>query len=103
MLPFKKFIYQEIQRGVPALLVGDIGGTNSNFGIAQIMEGDARLLFSLHVKSQDVTHFTDLVKDVLAYVRTTYALEIKSACFAAAGVVAPRQRILQAEQLEDND
>lgn len=91
MLPFKEVIYQEIKQNVSALLVADIGGTNSNFGIAQIVNGDAHMMFSLHVKSQDVTNFTDLVKDILDYVQSTYGLIIKNACFAAAGVVAPRQ------------
>lgn len=100
MLPFREVVYQEIQRGVPALLVADIGGTNSNFGIAQIVDGDARLLFSLHFKSKEVTNFTDLVKDVLAYVQTTYALDIKSACFAAAGVVAPKQEYCKPSNLK---
>ena len=100
MLPFKEVVYREVEFGVPALLVADIGGTNSNFGIAQIIEGDARLLFSLHVKSQEVTNFTALVKDGLAYVQQHYGLQIENACFAAAGVVAPRQEYCKPTNLK---
>jgi glucokinase len=100
MLPFKEIVYQEVKKGVPALLVADIGGTNSNFGIAQILDGDAQLLFSIHMKSQDITNFVDVVKDVLSYVRTTYGLDIKSACFAVAGVVSPRQEYCKPTNLK---
>ena len=100
MRSFREVIYREVQYGVPALLVADIGGTNSNFGIAQIIENDARLLFSLHVKSQEVNNFTDLVKDVLLYARENYGLEIHNACFATAGVVAPRQEYCKPTNLK---
>jgi glucokinase len=100
MLPFKEVIYTEIKKGVPALLVADIGGTNSNFGIAQIVDGDAKMLFSIHFKSQEITSFTDVVKDLLDYIHKKYALTIKSACFAAAGVVAPKQNFCKPTNLD---
>lgn len=100
MLPFKEVVYEDIQKGGQALLVADIGGTNSNFGIARIVDGDAHLMVSVHVKSQEVTNFTELVKDVLSYVALKYELTIKNACFAAAGVVAPRQEYCKPTNLK---
>lgn len=99
MLAFKEVVYAKIKKNVPALLVADIGGTNSNFGIAQITDGDAKLLFSVHFKSQEITNFTDVVKDLLDYIKKKHALEIKSACFAAAGVVTPKQNFCKPTNL----
>lgn len=100
MLPFREVIYEEITKDVPALLVADIGGTNANFGIAQIIDDDATLLFSIHFKSQEITNFTNVVQDLLKYVEDTYALHIKSACFAAAGVVTPKQNFCKPTNLD---
>lgn len=91
MLNFKFVAYQDVPRGLSALLVGDIGGTNSNFGIASIKDGDAQLLYSMHFKSQEIIRFEDVVQDVLDYAKATYDLHIQNACFAAAGVVSPKQ------------
>ncbi len=68
------------------ILVGDIGGTNSNFGIFQKSEDTLKFLLSIHAKSKEVDNFTDLVQEVLNYVRHKYGFEIKQAIFAAAGV-----------------
>lgn len=91
MLPYKQIIHGPIPKGGYGLLVGDIGGTNSNFGIAYIHDEKADLVLSLHIKSKEITDFAQVVKDVLDYVAETYLIRIKSACFAAAGVVTPKQ------------
>ncbi len=100
MLPFKEVIYEEIEKGTPALLVADVGGTNANFGIAQIVDDDAVLLFSIHFKSQEITNFSNVVKDLLDYVHKKYNLKIKNACFAAAGVVTPKQDFCKPTNLD---
>jgi len=99
MLPFKEVLYRKVERNVTALLVADIGGTNANFGIAHIVGDDAHLLFSLHVKSKEIKDFTSLVRDVLFYAHKTYGITIKSACFAAAGAVAPKQEVCKPTNL----
>lgn len=75
-----------IPKNSELLLVGDIGGTNSNFGFFQHKENKLILLFSLHAKSKEVKNFTDIVREVLAYAHRHYATTCKRACFAAAGV-----------------
>jgi glucokinase len=70
-----------------AYLVADIGGTNANFGVFKNVHGVARLLYSMHFKSKEITHFTEVIKQVLAYARDMYRLEIPAACVAAAGVI----------------
>lgn len=99
LLPFKEVIYKDIKKGSYALLVGDIGGTNSNFGIAHIINGDAELAISIHMKSQEITDFTQVVNDILDLVSKKYDITINSACFAAAGVVTPKQKFCKPTNL----
>ena len=92
MFTFKERTYvATIPRDVEAILAGDVGGTNCNFGIFQLVDGELSLLFSVHFKSQEITNFTDVIKQVLAHVQTAYQITIKKACLAAAGVVDPER------------
>lgn len=91
MLPFKEVMYKQINRGKTGILVGDIGGTNSNFGIAQIINDHPELIFSIHIKSKDIANFTQTVAEILEYVKTTYDITLANACFATAGAVTPKQ------------
>ena len=75
--------------GITALLVGDIGGTNSNFGVFSDDGTKRTLLCSLHFKSQEVTDFNALVAQVVTYLKERYAITIHHSCFAAAGIVPP--------------
>lgn len=89
MLPFKEVKYvDEMPKNCMCVMGADIGGTNSNFGIFQSTNGNLVLILSLHFKSQDVTSFTDLIKDILDYLKQKYGITIKHAGFAAAGVVS---------------
>lgn len=87
MLPFRQVQYHETQPKKAALLVGDIGGTNSNFGIAQIVNKQLALVYSIHIKSKEITNFSCVVKDILTYVQQTYSITIADACFAVAGII----------------
>ena len=87
MTEFKEVVYRSINPKYEFhFLVGDIGGTNSNFGIFATMNGKAHMLFSLHTKSQEITDFTGVIKDLLAYVKQKYGITLNTACFAVAGV-----------------
>ncbi|MCX5922187.1 MAG: glucokinase [Candidatus Dependentiae bacterium] len=89
MLTLREVIYvQEVPRNVRAILVGDIGGTNSNFGIFQHPDDGLSLLLSLHAKSQEIVSFSDLVNQVLLHIKDRYSITVHHACFAAAGVVS---------------
>lgn len=89
MLAFKEVLYvDEVSKNITAILVADIGGTNSNFGIFQSTNGKLKLLFSMHYKSQKITQFTNVVNQTLNHIKETYNITIHNACFAAAGVVS---------------
>ena len=90
MIQFKEKKYvSDIPRNITGILGADIGGTNSNFGIFQIRNGKPILLFSFHVKSQEIREFPPVVNDLLTLVKQTYGITISHALFAAAGVVSP--------------
>lgn len=86
---FREVVYQTAasNTGTP-FLVGDIGGTNANFGIFQHNNGKHILLSSIHFKSQEITNFTDIIKQVIEYAKTKYNINIQIACLASAGVVS---------------
>ncbi len=89
MMPLKEVMYvSSVPEHVKAILVSDIGGTNSNFGIFQLLDGSYQLLLSLHAKSKEVTNFADLIADISEYVKDKYKITIKRACLAAAGPIS---------------
>ncbi len=87
MLTFKKVQYVPFSYSGLVVLVGDIGGTNSNFGIFDLTATQLRLLVSLHFKSQEITDFPGVVDDVLTYIKSLYNISIKYACIGSAGIV----------------
>jgi glucokinase len=97
---FKEEIYvQTMPRDITCLMGADIGGTNSNFGIFNIDQKKPVLLLALHAKSQEITDFPGLVKEVLSYLRAKYNITIKNALFAAAGVVSENRDYAQPTNL----
>jgi len=97
MLPFKQVLYRDqISRDSDYILVGDIGGTNSNLGFFKFEQnstqnsGDRNLvfIFSMHFKSKDIKNFPDLIQDIVTYVKKEYGITITQTGFAAAGVAS---------------
>lgn len=82
---------QEIPHNITAIIGADIGGTNSNFGIFDQHNATPDLLFSLHTKSQKITDFPSVIKQLLSYVKKKYNISIDHALFACAGVVSPHK------------
>lgn len=89
MLPFKEIIHvDQLPKNIECIVGADIGGTNSNFGIFRLINGELKLLLSIHIKSKEITDFSTVVRDVLDYLKKQYAITIKKSSFAAAGVVS---------------
>lgn len=72
-------------------LAGDIGGTNSNFGIFSLKAETPLLVASVHFKSQDIGVFTEFFKSVVDYIHERYSITFEAACIGAAGVVYPHR------------
>jgi len=66
----------------------DIGGTNTNLGVAGIKNKRPTLMFSLNFKSQELPSLVPAIKDALNYAKDKHNVEIKNACIGAAGVVS---------------
>ncbi len=101
MVPLaKEVLYVEsIDTASTFLLVGDIGGTNSNFGIFDIKKESPILVLSLHYKSKDVLDFTALMKQLVDYLKDHYTITCTRACIGAAGIVYPQRVTAQPTNL----
>lgn len=75
----------------PYFLAGDIGGTNSNFGIFSLRGEAPKLVASVHYKSQDIQNFTNFFKEVVTYIRERYSISFEASCIGAAGIVYPHR------------
>ncbi len=101
MLEFKEVKYvDEVPKNIECLLGADIGGTNSNFGFFQLTDDVLTLIFSMHVKSQQITQFSSTVKDLLEQVKQKYNITVKKANFAAAGVVSEDKDFVKPTNLD---
>lgn len=69
----------------------DIGGTNTNIGVAGIQENKPELLFSLEFNSSELDSITPVIVEALKYSQEKYLIEITSACIGAAGVVSQKE------------
>lgn len=69
------------------ILVGDIGGTNTNFGVFAL-ENSAELLISLHYKSKLISDFNAVVLDAIVHIKDVYDICVLKIVIAAAGVVS---------------
>jgi glucokinase len=81
-------------------LAGDIGGTNSNFGIMDIHNQHPKLLVSLHVKSKDVEDYPTFIADLCAYIKDTYQITFSRACIGASGVVTENRAAAKPTNLD---
>ncbi len=89
MNTMKEVIYeQNYAQSKDVILVADIGGTNSNFGIVDVSYEKPKLLISLHARSQEATSFIDLLQAVLNHVEHVYGFIMTTLSVAAAGVVS---------------
>ena len=67
----------------------DIGGTNTNLGIAGVKNSKPVLLFSHNYKSKKLDSLVPAVENTLTYSKKNYDIEVDFACIGAAGVVSP--------------
>lgn len=96
MISFKEVYYADIVQGSDNfLLVGDIGGTNSNFGVFQFVNKDWRLIFSFHFKSKQIDNFTKVTTDLVNHIKQMHRITIKHLCIGAAGPVSPGREYCQ--------
>jgi len=66
----------------------DIGGTNTNIGIAKIVDKKIELLFSLNFKTEKLKSIINPINEALEHAKNKYDLNINSACIAVAGIIS---------------
>lgn len=70
------------------ILVGDVGGTNTNLGLAGAYEGKIDLILEVIFESHAVTNFTDCVKKTMDIAKEKYpSLGFDLCCISGAGPV----------------
>jgi len=72
------------------VLGADIGGTNTNIGIAGIKESKPIILFSLNFKTKYLESIIPAIKKTLNYSKKNYDILIKKSCIGAAGIISPK-------------
>ena len=83
-----QYVHEMSESGL-FFLAGDIGGTNSNFGVFQISDAARpQLLVSLHAKSQQVADYGELAAYIKEYCFVKYHIIFYQVCIGVAGVVA---------------
>lgn len=90
-----EFVEQRYVDSIPEnkeyILGGDIGGTNSCFGIFSVENAKPVLLLSYKTDSQKIVNFSKVVKQVLETIHEKYAITIKQACIGAPGPTSPNK------------
>jgi len=67
----------------------DIGGTNTNLGIAGVKNSKPFLLFSHNYASKKLDSLVPAIQETLIFAKNKYKIEVDIACIGAAGVVSP--------------
>ncbi|MDF0590446.1 glucokinase [Candidatus Methanocrinis natronophilus] len=68
------------------VLGGDVGGTNTNIGVAGVKDGKATLLYSAHFESRRLFSLVPAIREALDYGRDMYAIDV---CKGVVGVAGP--------------
>ena len=85
----KKSDGEILQRSFSSYVMGvDVGGTNTNVGIAGIEGNKPFLLFSLNFKTKELDSLIPAIKQTLEYSKKEHGIIVGVACIGAAGVVS---------------
>jgi glucokinase len=83
--------WQKLMRTGSFMLAGDIGGTNSNFGVMEISTKKPILCLSLHAKSQTIKNFSELCSVIVEHLIKRYNLTVTRLCIGVAGVIGQQR------------
>lgn len=71
------------------ILGGDVGATNTNFGVFGVKNNFPVLLVSFHFKNKKVKGLHYAINETLELIQKNYKIGITKACLAVAGVLSP--------------
>ena len=87
---FKEIIYEKINKQKNLILVADIGGTHTGFGVLAEDKKKLKILITLHFRSKDIKNFTKTLKEVIEHLKDKHNAKISRSCFAGAGIISER-------------
>jgi len=88
-MKFKKSVYGEPVCGQGSFfLVGNIGGTNARFALAQVRDSGFSLIALFQGDSKQISRFHLAVDQILSTIKNDYDIVVSQACFAVAGLVS---------------
>ena len=73
------------------ILGGDIGGTNTTFGVFGVKNDIPELLISFHFKTKMLERLHYAVNEALEYAQKNHKIRITKACIAVAGVISSKK------------
>jgi glucokinase len=73
----------------------DVGGTNTNLGIAGVKKNTLDLLFSFNYKTKDLNSITPTINEILYFAREKHNINIKKSCIGIAGIVQTSEEIIK--------
>ena len=74
------------------VLGGDVGGTNTNIGVAGVKDGKAALLYSAHFESRGLSSLVPAIREALDYGMDRYGIEVDRGVVGVAGPVTDPRR-----------
>ena len=74
------------------VLGGDVGGTNTNIGVAGVRDGMASLLYSAHFESRRLFSLVPAIREALDYGMDRYGIEVDRGVVGVAGPVSDPRR-----------
>lgn len=102
---FEQYLYTETaQKDHPNsryILTGDIGGTNSNFGLFAMNDTRKPLLCaSFHLKSKTVTDYHTVLRALLTHIKHSWGITIEKSCWGVAGFITHDRSRVQPTNLK---
>lgn len=82
------------------MLTADIGGTNTSFGLFEVSQELPVLVLLYKCKSQQVTDYTSLIKQVCDRITSEWNIIVKQLCIGAAGVISSQRLIVKPTNLK---
>jgi glucokinase len=95
-IPIREYYYHlnTLYNAAPEqrVLVADIGGTNSNFGVLVINNHQIELCMSLHAPSKKITNYTQFISTLKQHIEASHHITLQRGCIAAAGPLSQRRQ-----------
>jgi len=99
----KNFNKKRLNEYFPSYVLGiDVGGTNTNLGVAGVKNSKPIILFSLNYKSKELDSILPAIENTITYAKNKYDIKIDFTCIGAAGIISPSNDSAELTNVEWN-